>query len=184
MLFHVLLPSWLRTTRGNGKFLFPSWSCCGQHSAVSPKPLLPSPMTVSTSTMSSVAWPCKLLWTHLTRTICCCIIHMWNGKCLDPIFWALSKVQCLKTTLPWTVSFCVSCRSFFELMLFFSKEEFVEAPLKDILDSFQVTKFATATVLIVFSGYYGPKDLDNHALGHFKKGNLFTTVCRSVTFSC
>lgn len=31
-------------------------------------------------------------------------------------------------------------RSFFELMLFFSKEEFVEEPLKDILDSFQVTK--------------------------------------------
>ncbi|XP_030614773.1 uncharacterized protein LOC115801176 isoform X2 [Archocentrus centrarchus] len=28
--------------------------------------------------------------------------------------------------------------SFFELMLFFSKEEFVEEPLKDILDSFQV----------------------------------------------
>ncbi|XP_045910196.1 zinc finger protein 654-like [Micropterus dolomieu] len=28
--------------------------------------------------------------------------------------------------------------SFFELMLFFSKEEFVEKPLKDILDSFQV----------------------------------------------
>ena len=33
----------------------------------------------------------------------------------------------------------LSCRSFFELMLFFSKEEFVEKPLKDILDSFQVT---------------------------------------------
>lgn len=33
----------------------------------------------------------------------------------------------------------MSCRSFFELMLFFSKEEFVEKPLKDILDSFQVT---------------------------------------------
>lgn len=30
------------------------------------------------------------------------------------------------------------CRSFFELLLFFSKEEFLEKPLKDILDSFQV----------------------------------------------
>ena len=30
------------------------------------------------------------------------------------------------------------CRSFFELMLFFSKEEFQEHPLKDILDSLQV----------------------------------------------
>lgn len=32
------------------------------------------------------------------------------------------------------------CRSFFELLLFFSKEEFLEKPLKDILDSFQVRK--------------------------------------------
>lgn len=31
------------------------------------------------------------------------------------------------------------CRSIFELLLFFGKDEFVEHPLKDILDSFQVT---------------------------------------------
>lgn len=41
----------------------------------------------------------------------------------------------------------LSCRSFFELMLFFSKEEFVEKPLKDILSSFQVT---TITFLLFF----------------------------------
>lgn len=46
-----------------------------------------------------------------------------------------------------------ACRSFFELMLFFSKEEFVEKPLKDILSSFQVTTItdrlssASATVI-------------------------------------
>lgn len=34
----------------------------------------------------------------------------------------------------------LSSRSFFELMLFFSKEEFGEEPLKDILDSFKVTE--------------------------------------------
>lgn len=38
-----------------------------------------------------------------------------------------------------SISLWLSCRSFFELLLFFSKEEFVEKPLKDILDSFQVT---------------------------------------------
>lgn len=41
----------------------------------------------------------------------------------------------------------LSCRSFFELMLFFSKEEFVEKPLKDILDSFQVTKTDPVSIL-------------------------------------
>lgn len=53
-----------------------------------------------------------------------------------------------KTLADFTVRFVLaswrplllSFRSFFELMLFFSKEEFLEEPLKDILDSFQVTQ--------------------------------------------
>lgn len=54
----------------------------------------------------------------------------------------------------------LSCRSFFELMLFFSKEEFVEKPLKDILSSFQVT-----TITFCCSSWvacYSPKLLKCH----------------------
>lgn len=47
--------------------------------------------------------------------------------------------------------FSLSCRSFFELMLFFSREEFVEDPLKDILDSFQVTKVDPLSLSSVFT---------------------------------
>lgn len=48
-------------------------------------------------------------------------------------WWSCCLIYCV-------MSLSLSYRSFFELMLFFSKEEFVEKPLKDILDSFQVTK--------------------------------------------
>lgn len=45
------------------------------------------------------------------------------------------------------LSVLFSCRSFFELMLFFSKEEFVEEPLKNILDCFQVSKLCLLTLV-------------------------------------
>lgn len=70
------------------------------------------------------------------------VFTLWQlplyGKELLKVWWAelvemLSHFSCKLMLLS------LSFRSFFELMLFFSKEEFVEEPLKDILDSFQVT---------------------------------------------
>lgn len=57
------------------------------------------------------------------------VLSFDSSKKQKAFFCLLSKLMFLS----------LSCRSFFELMLFFSKEEFVEKPLKDILDSFQVT---------------------------------------------
>lgn len=43
-------------------------------------------------------------------------------------------------------------RSFFELLLFFGKEEFVEDPLKDIIDCFQVTELTNGHISLNLIG--------------------------------
>uniref|UniRef100_A0A3B4UKA4 Zinc finger protein 654 n=1 Tax=Seriola dumerili TaxID=41447 RepID=A0A3B4UKA4_SERDU len=87
---------------------------------------------------------CEVCWTPF----CWLLVEEYTGQWQVP----LPQLKVLRTALckftEATAPFPDDCQhihyvlsslalSFFELMLFFSKEEFVEDPLKDILDSFQ-----------------------------------------------
>lgn len=64
------------------------------------------------------------------------IVLCWLGYLFSTLYnpaWLVSKIE-----LNWPNYICHIFRSFFELMLFFGKDECQEAPLKDILASFQV----------------------------------------------
>uniref|UniRef100_A0A3P9IVP2 Zinc finger protein 654 n=1 Tax=Oryzias latipes TaxID=8090 RepID=A0A3P9IVP2_ORYLA len=72
-------------------------------------------------------WQVPLPQLKVLRTAICCFTRATAGFPDD-----CQHIQYVLSSL---------ALSFFELMLFFSKEEFVEEPLKDILDSFQECHF-------------------------------------------
>uniref|UniRef100_A0A3Q3SMM3 Zinc finger protein 654 n=1 Tax=Mastacembelus armatus TaxID=205130 RepID=A0A3Q3SMM3_9TELE len=121
--------------------------------------------------MISFPWPQQWIGKLNCQNVIAVLVEEYTGQWQVP----LPQLKVLRTALcsftKATAAFPNDCQhiryvlsslalSFFELMLFFSKEEFVEDPLKDILDSFQVTEsdqlFQFAVFLFVLQTFTIP----------------------------